>query len=252
MNNMWNVPEQWEREYLDSCLRASKYDSFFNTFKSDSHFTRILEHANELQGKNYYDLIEAFNPCFLVDYPDIWSSDEIGNPFLYKIADKNVSPTTLQYLFVASQLKRLFGSLEGFKIAEIGGGYGGQCKIINDIFSFKEYDIIDLPEVTSLQNRYLQEFSLDKRVGLYNAPHHKKGYKYDLAISNYALCEVKDPQHTEYIKDVLLFSKRGYITCNGPIPGLSLLQKSFEDLTRLDDVETERDTNYILVWGHKK
>ena len=52
------------------------------------------------------------------------------------------------------------GSLKGFTIAEIGAGYGGQAKIITDVFKVQKYFLIDLPEVTLLQDRYIKELKI--------------------------------------------------------------------------------------------
>jgi len=49
----------------------------------------------------------------------------------------------------------LFGLLDDAKIVEIGGGYGGQCKIIYDCFEPISYLMIDLGELLKLQEKYL-------------------------------------------------------------------------------------------------
>tara|TARA_R110000824_G_scaffold167926_1_gene344990 strand:+ start:1839 stop:2642 length:804 start_codon:yes stop_codon:yes gene_type:complete len=252
--NSWDVPEDWEREYLDVCLKASKYDALFSNFKSNESFRRILEHANKYQAMECCDNICEIDPKFLTDYPEVWQNDEVGNPIRFVIGNQHTrvtaSPTTLQYLYVAASLSYFFGkeNISNFKILEIGGGYGGQCKIINDIFSFKEYDIVDLAEVGELQRRYLQEFDLEEKVNIYSPSNYKKNYDYDLVISNYALSEITEPLGTAYVNDLVLPSARGYITCNGDMPHTNLLiEKSPQ---KINDLVTQRHGNYVLVWNN--
>jgi len=138
-----------------------------------------------------------------------------------------------QYKAVMERLVELFGSLDGMRICEIGGGYGGQAKMIWDIFEPPVYHIIDLPEVCDLQKRYLE----DTRVKCFTKP---TGLYYDLVISNYALSEIPDNKH--YIESVLKKSKHGYITCNTDFV------KLYFKHNRMPDIPGERSTNYVLWW----
>ena len=64
-----------------------------------------------------------------------------------------MSPTTLRYLKVASDLKIRFGGDIGQKIAEIGGGYGGQARVCDTICETGEYQVFDLPDVNQLVSK---------------------------------------------------------------------------------------------------
>ena len=142
--------------------------------------------------------------------------------------------TPEQYQTVMKRLVELFGPLDGMRICEIGGGYGGQAKAIFSSYKPGIYHIIDLPEVCELQRHYLWPLP----VGCYDSI--PIGYIYDLVISNYALSEIPDNKY--YIDEVLRKSRHGYITCN-------------TDLVKLDfphscmaDIPGERRTNYVLYW----
>jgi len=124
-----------------------------------------------------------------------------------------------------------FGPLDGMRICEIGGGYGGQAKAILDEYKPVWYHIIDLPEVCELQKRY------EPRVSTFTEPTYQD---YDLVISNYALSEI--PDNKLYIDEVLRRSKHGYITCNTDFVKLDF------PYSRHPDIKGERETNYILVW----
>jgi putative sugar O-methyltransferase len=244
--------------YLNSCAVAASNNIFFETFKSHPHYVPILEHVGEAGGKKHYDMIKQNNPKLLIDYPNVWSNDSVGSPNVVTIEGRQVSPTTLRYLNVLSELMNCFGSLDGLKIVEIGGGYGGQRKIIYDVFSVEDYTIIDLPEVSILQSRYLREFDLESKTIFYNNKNYKQGIQYDLVISNYALSEVNNPAQYEYVEDILLDAKRGYLTCN-VLPNtdgfskdnLKLLYDFCDNVTVYGggDLEGGPTTNSIITWG---
>ena len=138
-----------------------------------------------------------------------------------------------QYITVMNRIVELFGSLDKFRICEIGGGYGGQAKVILDNYKPSCYHMIDLPEPLALQQRYLDGYPVE----LFTEP---TGQEYDLVISNYAISEI--PDNKLYIDEVLHLSKHGYITCN-----TDLVKLDFQH-SRHPDIPGERETNYVLVW----
>lgn len=138
-----------------------------------------------------------------------------------------------QYITVMNRIVELFGSLDKFRICEIGGGYGGQAKVILDNYNPACYHMIDLPEPLALQQRYLNGYPVE----LFSEP---TGQKYDLVISNYAISEI--PDNKLYIDEVLRKSLHGYITCNTDLVKLDWSHQ------KLPDIPGERKTNYVLVW----
>ena len=141
--------------------------------------------------------------------------------------------TPEQYQTVMQKLVELFGPLDGMRICEIGGGYGGQAKAIMDKCKVGCYHIIDLPEVVKLQERFLSSTIVE-------CFDYATGFIYDLVISNYALSEIPDNKY--YIDEVLRKSRHGYITCN-----TDLVKLNFPH-SRLPDIPGERETNYVLWW----
>ena len=73
------------------------------------------------------------------------SNDKYGSPFVFDYPGvENISPTTLRYIKVLSDLKKHFGPLDGMNICEIGVGYGGQCRIINSMYRPSTYTLVDI------------------------------------------------------------------------------------------------------------
>lgn len=217
----WIVKGQQLERYLQACKDAVNN---ITTFKRDERLHAIFEHCPKCIADEYYKLLpeEMINK--------VWTNDFYGSPKLYNYGQKKYSTSTLQYVGVLNNLIKYFGSLDGKRIVEIGGGYGGQCRTVYDLFTPECYHIIDLPEVCELQKRYCQAKCFTEPTG----------QEYDICISNYALSEI--PDNKKLIQDVVLKSKHGYLTCN-----TDLVKLPFEAF-RYNDIPGERETNYILVW----
>jgi len=218
-------------------LNAVTDDNAFYTFKRDPMFTSILEHVNYKQGIQYIDYIKTLCKSYNVEFEDLWwnkyiENDIIGNPITYDYKDQlihisdlktyNISPTTLRYICFGLQLFNIINSTgkKDISIIEVGGGYGGQCKILSDIclqfnINIQKYTIIDLENVSNLQNKYLTKLDVNNIVTLSNT--NCIGLldnEYDLFISNYALGEFKSDVQDFYIDNVLSRSNKSFITWN--------------------------------------
>ena len=221
----WMVKDKVLTDYLQACKEAD-----LSNFKRDARLKKIFEHSTVKQGVDYSGIINKANHENI--HNAVFSNDKIGYPITNW--ELPFSPSTMQYIGVLSNLITHFGSLDNLRIVEIGGGYGGQARTILDVYKPACYHIIDLYEVTLLQSRYLKEFDC---VDCFTQP---TGEEYDLVISNYALSEIKD--NDEYMKQVVMKSKHGYITCNTDFVKLPFEHK------RLPDIPSEAKENYILVW----
>lgn len=217
----WVVKGKVLENYLQACRDAVKN---ITTFKKDERLHAIFEHCPKSIADQYYEQIppEMLKVGFTNDF--------YGSPRMYAYGQKRFSTSTLQYIGVLANLIKHFGSLDGLRICEIGGGYGGQCRTIYDMFTPECYHIIDLPEVCTLQRKYCQ-------ANCFTEP---TGFQYDLVISNYALSEI--PDNKLYIEQVLRKSTHGYITCNTDLVKLSWPHNKYPD------IKNERETNYILIW----
>lgn len=221
----WMVKGKVLADYLQACKEAD-----LATFKRDPRLTAIFEHASALQGYQYLKHIKAIAPGLL---ERTWTNDLKGNPVMYDFGDGVYSSaSTLQYIAVLANLIELCGPLDGLRIVEIGGGYGGQCRTVLDMFKPFVYHIVDLPEVCELQMNYLN--NEPRHISLKVLP----SLTYDLFISNYALSEIKD--NAAYI-ELASRCKHGYITCN-----TDFVQLPWEH-TRTEDITGEKN-NYILEW----
>lgn len=125
-----------------------------------------------------------------------------GEPVLERTIE-GVSYAEARYERIASRLQRLFGSWAGWHIVEVGGGYGGQARVLLDRHPCT-YWIHDLPEPAELQHAYLAAHGhhlADLGAG-------------DLFLSNYAISEGSRDMQEAFLR-VAAECPRGYITWNG-------------------------------------
>lgn len=246
--------------YVASVQEAVRDYNAFNNFKRDPRYQEILEHVSYEHGKMYLNIIESESPDLLLDIDSYKDNDLIGGATTYEYPNVGqISANTLRYIKVASDIRNLFGSDIGDKIAEIGVGYGGQMLISDKILKFKQYDLFDLPPVLDLTRKYLESHILKSSYNTLTLNQHRGDTDYDLVISNYAFSELPAKLQLVYIQKIISRSSRGYMTMNSGLPNcpysqgklsLDQLQNLLPSFRTVSD-NHRPDQNYIIVWGQK-
>lgn len=208
-NNQTSISDN--DEYRNCCKAIANDENLFKVFKQNPIYTKILEHATPAQAEQCIPLIlkSGIHPNSL---QTLRENDEQGSPTLedYSNEDFNgISPSTIRYIKVLADLIEIYSSLDNYNIIEIGVGYGGQCKVINDYFNVDTYELVDLEEPLELALKYLSKYDYSG-VSSWDG----KDKEYDLVISNYAITECDRSVQQFYIDKIIKNSKHGYITCN--------------------------------------
>ena len=199
-------------EYRRCCWRAATDPSAFARFRRDPLYTQILEHVTPEIGAEAAAIALAQLPAYRDRLDQFRRNDAYGSPVSHRYGDLGIfSPTTLRYMKVLSDLELMFGDLAGLHVVEIGGGYGGQCRLILARFSLASYTIFDLPEAGALTRTYLK--ALEIADVLINPPP-TIDRPVDLVLSNYALSEVRRSMQEHYLESVVRTAPRGYMIWN--------------------------------------
>ena len=242
--------------YPAFCRKASIEPKVFGSFRRNPDYIPILEHVSESLGQEYIKLLD---PTILAKADKYLAYDFIGDPHRYEYSIGNFSPTTLRYMKATSDLYRLFGDLSAFRIAEVGCGYGGLCKIISESYQVSEYTLVDLPEVLDLADEFLFQTGVDLDWIDFVPGDAVIKDNFDLFISNYALTECTREVQTKYIERLAATSDRGYITANFINHHFGLDQLSLEEMLEmidrgakvLDEAPNTNPDNRVIVWGHE-
>jgi hypothetical protein len=216
--------------FQEECELATSNDETFANFRRLQSIVDIIDTVGGSLGAECLDLAEQLNPTVVASYDRFRSSDACGNPELHQMGSRGgFSGVTARYIYFLTEIESLFGSLEGKSIIEIGGGYGGQCKIVHDLFKPAAYTLVDLPHVLKLAKRFLHSFGIDD-VQYKTADELADGQHYDLVISNYAFTECRKEVQAQYLEQILTRSTWGYLKCNVLKKAASLPQYSKQEL----------------------
>lgn len=201
-------------KYPQFCLLAAQDDTIFQSFRRNPIYCEIVETLHSYDyGRFFLHEINKTCPHLLQYLNKICLEDSLGNPISFHYPQiGTISPTILRYVKVMGDLQREFGDLSSFNIIEIGGGFGGQCKIINNISGFNSYTIIDLPECIPLIKKYLSFFDI-KNFRTIDSTKIEPLYS-DLVISNYAFSEIDRIEQLEYFDKIIRLAHRGYMIYN--------------------------------------
>ena len=204
--------------YPAFCLKAAQENMIFSAFRMNPIIKRVYEHVTQIQGQEYLNHIQQSGNFEELDWKNFILNDQYGSPevFDYNLGEHEIriSPVTLRYVKVLCDIMEMYDT-DGIKsIAEIGIGYGGECRIISSYLKDRTYFLIDLPEVLELAQTYLKKFDVDGKIRYIDGTKNLISEEYDLVISNYAFSELTRDVQEIYLEKVIAHSKAGYITWN--------------------------------------
>lgn len=194
MKEGWKLDPQFRQEYIDACREAATNDEAYATFREHDRISTVIENT-----------------------PMWWAERAMK--------EMGWSGTTIRYIYTYGLIRKLIGTLGEKDIVEIGGGYGGQCKVIQERCCPHSYTIFDLPEVQKLQQRFLSGAS----TSIFFANGVKPAINtYDLLISWCAWGELEYGMKKEYLDKVISKAKHFFICSNyTPEEDKKLLEQYF-------------------------
>lgn len=209
MEKVWNTTPETIEEYISHCKKSATDGDLFKVFrKRQGAFCCVVENGDYGSAIDNYKFVKENYPFLLPHFDKFLTSEKVGTPETYFIPEAgiSISSTTMRYIKTLGEIYTYFGSLDGLNIAEIGAGYGGQCKIIYDMFKPASYTIYDISETLMLQKRFLEEFKIkakfhDQLIEPQNC---------DLIISWCSWSELIEPLRREYAEKVISKSKNCY------------------------------------------
>ena len=247
--------------YEESLLQIVSSERKLKRFRRNLDYRLIVETVSFRTGLEYLNQIKSLGAFDEEQRALAKINDSFGKPRKFKFENKGkFSPTTLRYISVALEIKKLFPGLNNARVAEVGVGYGGQASILKSHLDIKLYDLFDLPEALTLSKYYLSK--IGKLAGVkFSSLETVEDAEWDLAISNYAFSELPKDLQLEYIQKVFQKSKCGYLIMNSGLTDitgrnsgkLSLheIQELISGTEILSEVPNTGPDNYLIVWGHE-
>jgi hypothetical protein len=237
------------------CHQAAFTPAVFHRFRQHPVYRVILEHVTIEHGRQYLGEIRKSHNIY-ASLDSLRQNDLVGGPKLSDIDElKQINTTTLRYVKVLCDLENMFGSLRGTSICEIGVGYGGQCRVIDDYFQPRRYCLVDLRPALNLAEAWLSRFPLQCTIS-FRTMNELEYTESDLVISNYAFTELPRWIQERYMEKIISRSKRGYITFNRMNPAHFSSFTVEELLARipgsavLPESPCTYEGNCLIAWGH--
>ena len=210
MSDTWTLQDEAATPYLNVCNYAANSDEFFKQFKSHPAYRHVLEHVSFEEGQQYLKEIDI---DYLDKLEEVKENDSLGSPVIYEYPSVGeISPTTIRYIKNTSDIINKFGTAFD-SIVEIGGGYGGLCKVLSSFIKFEQYLLLDLEECNLLSRKYLSHFNLPT-LSYRSEEIDEIDENFDLLISNYAFSECHKEVQQDYIKRFIKKSNNFYIMHN--------------------------------------
>ena len=237
-------------EYRAFCRRAVLDPAVFATFRQNPVYRGVLEHTTVDQGWGYLREIDLGDETQQIEaaIQEWHKNDSVGSPFVSSFGSDfgDLCPSTLRYAKCISDLDKLFGDLNGARIVEVGGGYGGLARLAQAGWAC-EYVIVDLPEPLALAQKYLLALGVTG-VSFVDALTMPNKIEADLFVSNYALSEFSTQVMKDYVKFVALRCPRGYVSANAAADTLPKMFGPIAPQLR-PEVPLTGPNNYMLLWG---
>jgi putative sugar O-methyltransferase len=252
-----------QKTYYEKAVSRMIVSNFkLKRFRRIYNYREIVETVTYKQGIECLNRIELLGSLPTYDFSKHFVNDSFGKPIkFYYPSIGNISPTTIRYISIAFELKKLFGEELKGNFVEIGVGYGGQASILNDFFKIDEYGIFDLSDVQQLTKIYLTQIGKADNLKMYSLTDNPLK-EWDLVISNYAFSELPLELQKIYIEKVISRSKRGYLIMNSGMNNssgrsdgklhLAELRTLLPVFEILDEIPNTGPDNYVIVWGHNR
>lgn len=217
----WSIAEKLTHRFERDCRQATISPRAFRRFRQLRGVRSVTENKSD---KCAYDRWSEFCkacPNLIEQAHLLQQNDRDGSPRLIPVPelDISLSPSTMKYAGDYATLRTYFGSLDGMRIVEIGGGYGNLAAVIHLFSDVKSYTVYDMPHVVTLQEKYLQNLGYSDVQ--FKTDLNETSTEYDLVLSCAAFSELTVERQDEYLHKILKPSTKGWLVYASPhLPNL--------------------------------
>ena len=207
--------------YIRTCEAAAESPRELKRFRSRLSFKVVASPVSPICGKKLLRLLRKHASWSVALHSAALRAakalDTVGSPFLYNYGPGIglMDPLSLRNLWYCMDMLRHFGSMKGWRVAEIGGSFGGLAKLLLDVAEVASVTVFELPQVKKLQFAYLR--ALGTNMSRVASPgSNLASEKYDLVVSLFCLSELSTAAQEMYATQILLPSSHIYVTSNAP------------------------------------
>jgi len=204
---MWLANKNIAECYTKSVDRAINEDKYFQNFKNEEHYNAIVGMSQSEQAQIWYDNVKNNYQNIFNQINKLSKNDTIGNPKIWKSQDNIViSPNTLRYINTYIEIQDYFQFKNPISISELGIGYGGLCFVLHQFYNISRYNLLDLPNVQTLSQKYLSTLNVNNTNTEFKNS--------DLFISEFCLSEFNDESIYNFYEKYVKKCKNIYLHMN--------------------------------------
>ncbi len=248
--------------FAEVASRAVSEEKQFSQFKRNPYFNLLWENHTVEEGALWLQKTNQEYAFLKPKFEQFRQLDQIGMPRVHFYGDDGAfSPSTLRLIAMTGELCQRVGKLENVTIIQIGAGYGGWCKILSDVLSFKSYIIVDLPEQLALAQKCLEKLEV-KNVQFCTVDDLPQKGVYDLVISDMSFSEFNRRDQELFFDRIFSHSAFGAIFGHQFPKHFGVISMNLEDLElrfekagivnpRLNKCEVQEISNkqeYSIFW----
>jgi len=217
-----NAPDETVMPYIQACNLIISDPDEFKKFRRNPDYGKILSGGEKIVGEVALKSIKELGgyKLFQQNLLQIKESDSVGTPFLHDYPELGlIDPSTIRYFNTAIEIMQLLGGChKPKKIIEIGGGYGGLCRMLSIFYNFEEYIIVDLPQAVLVAEKWLSHFpTLKGRVKFIpcdKISDREEFHNVDLFVADSSLAECNLKTQNIYIDTLAHDAKFHYVIWN--------------------------------------
>jgi hypothetical protein len=242
----WTANGQSKSDWQRDCHLAATDADAFARFRQLSGVVQMTEGRSATWAKEWLADAGRICPRLLSLCEAFVACDAIGSPNSFDFPSwGKLSPAAAVYIATVARAEHLFGSMSGWVVAEIGGGYGGLCAAFQVAVALKNYTIYDLPEAGELQRAYIGKLGVGSAV-LHTASEIPDRL-YDLILSDCAFSELDAEAQSDYARRVVACSAHGLMGMNYLGSDISVHTAA---LKRVRDALAPRELKQYAPDGH--
>lgn len=205
----WMIDRDIITEYLCECQILLDDESAMHDFRVRPAIRRAICDDDPKSVSMFWkqasllcDVEELIESCH--------KADAIGSPLMGSIGSGvKMSGETARFALQFAILRHLFGSLDGMRIVEVGGGYGGLACILLNQHPSVHYTCYDLPIACELQQRYLKASSANLSGADWKSEIDDS--EYDIGFSFCAFAEFSTETMKTYATNIFAKTKTGVV-----------------------------------------
>lgn len=189
----------------------------FNKFRQKLGTTGILEGDTSCGTLWLNMILNKYGDALLKEKLPLFKRNDVyGEPVIINYGEYgDICPFTLLYILQGMNIIDNFKTNKFDKIVEIGTGYGALSIIMDSLCEYKEYVIIDLPDVVELNKKYLKNFpEIYSKTTFIYCNELTEISDVDLFVSVAAISECSTETQLDYFNKVIKNSKFAYMGYN--------------------------------------